>query len=196
MRKRLIALLLGVTLLLPLCAGCTQKPTPLLPGEYPMDFLFTSGAGNWATRLTLNADGSFSGLYHDSDMGDDGPGYPNGTVYLCTFSGRFEVQPTDDSSVTPLLLTEVICEVEPGTQEIKDGFLHVYTGPHGFYNQDRLSPNFLLYPPTTPTATLNQDLLSWWPGRYEINPPDTLNCYALWNADAGAGFFTDLPITN
>ena len=78
----------------------------------------------------MNADGSFSGQYHDSDKRDDGPDYPNGTVYLCSFSGRFEVQPPDDSSVTPLLLTEVTWEEEPGSQEIKDGFLYVYTGPH------------------------------------------------------------------
>ena len=189
MRKTTVALLLSLSLLF--CGGCTQPAAPSLPGEYPMDFLLSSGAGAWGTRLILNADGSFSGQYHDSDMGDDGPDYPNGTVYLCSFSGRFEVQPTDDSSVTPLLLTEVTWEEEPGTQEIKDGFLYVYTGPHGFYNGEELSPDFVLYPPTTPVSAVSDSLLSWWPLRFAENPPESLSCWALWNPEADAAFFTD-----
>ena len=191
MRKRLFTLLLTLSLLV--CGGCAQKAAPSLPGEYPMEFTFSSGAGAWRTILVLNADGTFTGRYSDSDMGDAAPAYPNGTVYLCSFSGRFDVQPTDDDSVTSLLLTELNCEEEPGTQEIKDGILYVYTGPHGFYDQEQLSPNFLLYPPATPTAALDQALLDWWPGRYHEPVGETLGCYALWNAGSGAGFFTDLP---
>ena len=33
--------------------------------------------------------GSFEGSYYDADMGDRGENYPNGTVYLCNFSGKF-----------------------------------------------------------------------------------------------------------
>ena len=188
MRKTMVALLLGLSLLF--CPGCTQTAAPSLPGEYPMDFLFSSGAGAWGTRLILNADGSFSGLYHDSDMGDDGPDYPNGTVYLCTFSGRFEVQPTDGSAIAALHLTELTCEQEPGTQEIRDGILHIYTGPHGFYNGEELSPDFVLYPPTTPVSAVSDSLLSWWPGRFEPVTPDTLGSYALENPMAGTAFFS------
>lgn len=50
---------------------------------------FSSGAGAWRTTLHLLADGTFSGLFEDSDMGDTGTAYPNGTQYISRFSGRF-----------------------------------------------------------------------------------------------------------
>ena len=51
-------------------------------------FSFSSGVGAWGTDLEVYADGSFKEVYHDSDMGVTGEGYPNGTVYLCGFSGN------------------------------------------------------------------------------------------------------------
>ena len=52
-------------------------------------FYFLSGAGAWSTELVFSSDGSFTGYYHDTDMGDCGMGYPNGTRYECDFSGTF-----------------------------------------------------------------------------------------------------------
>ena len=193
MRRKLSALLLAALLCL-LSAACDTQPAPTLPGDYPMELEFSSGAGAWRTLLILNADGSFTGHYSDSDMGDAGEDYPNGTLYLCSFSGRFEVLPTTDTGATPLHLTELTCEQEPGTQEIRDGILHVYTGPHGFYNGVELSSDFVLYPPTTPTTAASDNLLSWWPGRFEPVQPDTLGVYALENPVAGSAFFS-LPET-
>ena len=53
-----------------------------LPDVFPMELIFSSGAGAWRTTLTLNRDGSFSGSFRDSDMGDRTDDYTNGTVYL------------------------------------------------------------------------------------------------------------------
>ena len=47
-----------------------------------VEFLFTSGAGGWSTQLSLNRDGSFTGEFHDSEMGDRTEEYPNGSVYI------------------------------------------------------------------------------------------------------------------
>ena len=186
MKNRLTFLLLTVLLCLS-AAACGQAPS--LPGEYPMELEFSSGAGAWRTILILNSDGSFTGRYSDSDMGDAAPTYPNGTLYLSTFSGRFELLPADGSGIAALHLTELTCEQEPGTQEIRGGILHVYTGPHGFYNGEELSPDFVLYPPTTPVSAVSDSLLSWWPGRFEPVTPDTLGSYALENPVAGTAFF-------
>ena len=38
--------------------------------------------------LRILADGSFSGEYHDSDMGDCADDYLGGTLYYCAFTGR------------------------------------------------------------------------------------------------------------
>ena len=190
MREKLIALVLGLSLLL--CAGCTQPAAPALPGEYPMSFLFSSGAGAWGTRLILNADGSFSGLYHDSDMGDDGPGYPNGTAYMCSFTGSFLAPEQLDAHSYRLNLGSVTPERPAGEEWIENGIRYFSAGPHGLYG----GSEFILYTPDTPIAGLGEEMLSWWWGRFEADPPETLNCYALWNVETGVAFFTNLqPVT-
>ena len=80
-------LLLCVNLCAPVCAapGGTAGTLPVTP-----DFSFSSSVGSWFTALTVHTDGTFEGSYYDSDMGDTGDGYPNGIVYLSTFSGTFD----------------------------------------------------------------------------------------------------------
>jgi len=89
---------------------------------------------------------------------------------------------------------EEVTPDRPGDEEwIEDGILYVYAGPYGLYNDSidgQMSRSFVLYTPDTPNAGLDETLLSWWPSRFEESPPKTLNCYALWNADAGTAFFT------
>lgn len=51
-------------------------------------FHFSSGAGGWLTEIVISEDGSFTGHFHDSDMGD---AYPEGTRYECSFTGVFVV---------------------------------------------------------------------------------------------------------
>ena len=199
MKQKLLLAFLCLSLL---CAGCSQTTSqpqpvpPLLPDvqlEFPSEFIFSSGAGAWATILTLNADGTFEGDYHDSEMGLTGEGYPNGTVYICTFHGQFtDARPIDEYSYR-LTLDSLTADERPA-EEIRDNILYVAAGPHGLTGSDPESSaparNFVLYTPETPVAGLDEDFLSWWPGRYDENPPQTLNCYALWNTEGGFGFFT------
>ena len=49
-------------------------------GKLPSEFVFSSGAGAWATILNIESDGTFTGEYHDSDID---------TVWICEFSGKF-----------------------------------------------------------------------------------------------------------
>lgn len=51
---------------------------------------FASGSGGWGTTMTVASDGTFSGTYHDSDMGITGDDYPNGSVTISNFKGRFK----------------------------------------------------------------------------------------------------------
>ncbi len=75
--------------------------------QMPKNFTFASGAGAWATSLKLSEDGSFVGGYHDSDMGDSGDGYPNGTIYVCGFSGKFsDPEPTEYQNIYSMKLQE------------------------------------------------------------------------------------------
>ena len=60
-------------------------------------FIFSSGAGAWETDLSVDADGNFSGMFHDSEMGDTGEGYPSGSIYFSEFFGRFgQLEKVDD----------------------------------------------------------------------------------------------------
>ena len=200
MKKRIASLL--VAALLCLLTGCTPKSAPLPENEnYPMEFVFSSGAGAWGTHLTLYSDGSFTGQFSDANMGETGKNYPNGTVYHCSFTGTFTMEEPLDIHSYPMTLTEVTAEPTASEEQIVDGVLYVTAGPYGLYNDSidgdgSMSRNFMLYAPTAPVFGLDEELLSWWPGRYEQTPPETLSCWALWNMDAGTAFFTDLQITN
>ncbi len=192
--KRTLLLLLAALVCLPLFSGCTHSVAPTLPeAEYPMELLFSSGAGAWGTRLFLNADGSFEGQFSDANMGETGKGHPNGTVYLCSFTGRFSIEEKLDSLSYPLTLEEVTLDQPAGEEWIEDGVLYVNAGPYGLYNDNtdgQMSRSFVLYTPSAPVLGLDKELLSWWPGRFEPTPPETLNCFALWNVEAGTAFFT------
>ena len=85
-----------------------------LPDALPLDLTLASGAGAWCTGLTLERDGSFAGAYHDSEMGDQGEGYPNGSCYISTFSGRFgRIRQVDDHTWA-MSLEELTVQETPG----------------------------------------------------------------------------------
>ena len=108
-----MAVLLFCTALL---TGCGPKSEVSLPDDFPMDLEFSSGVGGWGTSLTLEQDGTFSGQFHDSDMGAIGEDYPNGTVYLCHFSGRFsDIEKVDEYSYS-MTLSELNCDDEGGEE--------------------------------------------------------------------------------
>ncbi len=86
-----------------------------------MDFVFSSGVGAWATSMTLEQDGTFSGAYYDADMGVYDEDYPNGTVYICDFSGRFsDIEKVDEYSYS-LRLAELDSDYEAGKEWIENG---------------------------------------------------------------------------
>lgn len=179
-----MAVLLFCTALL---TGCGPKSEVSLPDDFPMDLEFSSGVGGWGTSLTLEQDGTFSGQFHDSDMGAIGEDYPNGTVYLCHFSGRFsDIEKVDEYSYS-MTLSELNCDDEGGEEWIEDGICYVPAAPYGMEDGE----TFVLYLPDTPTDGLDEDFLSWWPGCYAPEgAPETLETYGLLNAKMGYGFFS------
>lgn len=150
---------------------------------------FSSGAGAWSTLITLNSDGSFEGIYHDSEMGISGEGYPHGSVYICAFSGQFDdIKQVNDYTYS-MTLSEITTQDNEGEEWIKDQIRYIASVPYGMEDGEE----FLLYNPETPIKELPENFLSWWPKRYlsEEEVEEILSCYGLYNKEMGYGFFTN-----
>ena len=133
------------------------------------EFGFASGVGAWSSELTFANDGIFMGSFHDSDMGDTGDGYSNGTIYVSDFSGRFEVANVINNHSVTLRL------VESGTSE-----------PIG-------NEEFILYFPGTPMSELTDDGRQWYKMPRALSDselPQTLPCYGLYNVNEANAFFS------
>lgn len=178
--KKIVALLFSLLFLLSL-SGCGEpdiiatvsttaqtEPVPTVETTVPVqtfsysdlqltEFLFSSGAGAWGTTLYIESDGSFSGTYHDSEMGNRTEEYPNGTVYHCAFYGQFgtPVQVNDDTYSLPIQVLRY--EQVPDSQQIRDGVRYCYTTAFGIEQTLEL----LLYAPGTLLDSLPMEYRQW-----------------------------------
>lgn len=165
----------------------------------PDFFYFSSNAGGWWTRIYIEGDGSFYGLYIDSDLGYSGfedmeldglPQYINSWYYrYCSFSGKLEVVQQINSLEFQLQVTDIVYDHTPGTWEemVRDGEpeVYVYTEPYGLTPADTL----YLYLPGRETADLDGECLQWI--SYSANDfeyPEQLKYWGLYNPDAHLAF--------
>jgi hypothetical protein len=167
-----------------------QLPLPKESAE----FSFLSGAGAWRTVITLNRDGTFTGRYLDSEMGETGEGYPKGSAYICDFSGKFENIKKVDEYSYQMTLTGIKTEKPVGEEWIEDGIRYVASDPHGLNDpiNEQTCTEFIFYLPDTPIDQVPEEFLIWWPYRYtqETAPKTTLSCYGILNVTTSFGFFT------
>ena len=122
-----------------------------------LTFSFSSGVGAWRTMLTISGNGSFEGTYSDSDMGDSGEGYPNGTVYLSEFQGRFSGPSKVNDYTYSVEIQEMTLAEDVGTSEIIDGTRYVYSEPYGMDGAEEI----LFYLPGAPLEELPEAYRSW-----------------------------------
>jgi len=146
-------------------------------------FTFASGAGAWATEVRMKDDGSFTGYFHDTDMGTTGIDYPHGTRYECHFSGAFSMIEKLDDFTYKLKLKELEMENVLDEEEIVEDVRIIYTGAYGFENADE----FLLYLPGRETGDLPEEFLRWIRTFGEITPQ--LTSYGLYNVNEQLGFY-------
>lgn len=147
-------------------------------------FVFSSGAGAWATTLEIQSDGSFSGTYSDSDMGDTGDDYPNGTCYQCVFTGQF-TQPEKVNDYTwSMQIDTITYEKEAGTEEIIDGVRYSYSVPYGLNDAQAI----LVYLPGAPLDELPEGYRSWITMNLTDTETTVLPFYGLYNEAQEQGF--------
>lgn len=158
--------------------------------QFEGTYAFRSGVGAWATEVTLSKDGSFTGEYHDTDMGDMNEEYPNGTVYSCVFEGKFkDLEPVDDYVFTAKL-DYIKTEEKDVSEEIIDGTRYIYSDPYGFDDADE----FEFYLPGKPMSELSEAFLSWMSCRMLPIPPAVLISPAFYNVGGQQGFeMTSIP---
>lgn len=146
------------------------------------DFIFSSGVGGWATELKVNADGSFSGSYFDSDMGETGDDYPDGVMYSCDFNGKFtEPQKVNDYTYKTTVDTITLDETS-GKEEIKDGVKYIYSDPYGLED----AKDILIYTKGAPVSELPEGYLSWV--NYSLDDDTKLPFFGIYNENGDAGF--------
>ena len=185
--KKLTAILVAVmmTVLMVTAGSAENTSTDLFAQLKGQVFEFSSGVGAWNTELTMGEKGTFTGNYHDSEMGETGEGYPDGTVYGCMFHGQFsDPQQVDDNTWT----VKVSVELDEGQvpEAIEDGIRYVTAKPYGLEKAESVT----IWLPETPVAGLPEAFMIW--SHLQDFAPDAkeLPYFAIWSEAEEAGFIS------
>jgi len=182
--KKLLALLISLALLLSCIGAFAEDGAPSFERLAGLQWEFSSGAGGWSTELTINPDGSFSGRFHDSEMGEIGDGYPNGTVYVCAFTGQMSGLEAVDGQTWRVKVDSVTPDEAPGRETIDDGIRYVTSDPYGVAADDEM----LIYLPGTPLEGFTEEMRMWAHLPGEQDPAATLEDWFLYSPKNDTGF--------
>ena len=182
MKKRL-SWMLGLVLLLGAIGAFAEGDAPTFDQLAGLEWSFSSGAGAWSTELRFAEDGSFSGEFHDSEMGEFADEYPNGTTYCCAFTGQMSVVERMDENAWTMRVDRLDLEKEPGEESIDDGVRFVTSEPYGISEGDEMT----LYLPGTPVDALTEDM-RMWAHLLGDDIPETLEDWFLYSAANESGF--------
>ena len=187
--KKWLIILMTLAMLLPAAlAGAEAAQAPTFEELSGMEWSFMSGAGGWATYMRINPDGTFTGDYHDSEMGETGEGYPNGTLYGCTFHGQLTLGEQVDEYTWKVHVDSVELDEGQVPEAIEDDVRYVTVEPYGV----GAGHDWLLYLPGAPTNALPEDFLLW---AHLIGDdiPEELPCYGLYDEADDTGFIGEEP---
>lgn len=120
-------------------------------------FGFSSGAGGWSEEFIIEKDGYFTGNYHDTDMGDTGEGYDDGTMYSSTYSGHFTDLTKINDYTYQMKLADITYKETADTVEISDNTRYIYTESYCLGGTD----TFTIYLPGTPISELPEGVYIW-----------------------------------
>lgn len=182
--KKLAALLAVVIMVMAaISAGAENASDDLLAQLKGQYFEFASGVGGWGTELTVRENGAFTGKFHDSEMGEIGEGYPDGSVYGCSFHGQFsDLKQVDEYTWTAAIRVEMDEGQVP--EAIEDGIRYVTTAPYGLEKAQTV----MIFLPGTPVDRLPEGFMMW-SHLQEIAPDaSAIPYYAIWNEADEAGF--------
>ena len=131
------------------------------------------------TDFEIEQDGSFSGTYHDSELGSTGDDYPDGTMYLCSFSGKFTNLRKINKYTYEMDMEDLTYENTPGEEEIADNMKYIYDEAYGLAGCD----TFKVYLPGTPVRDLTDEEYQWvrWANEGDGEDAETLAIQVIVN---------------
>ncbi len=160
--KRTISLFVAVFILLSLVtpAYAVSSDSVDEAGEYAYmagRYLHTSGVGGWGLEVQIQPNGCFTGNYSNTEYGMRSDNYPNGTVYLCGFSGRLsDLKKVNDYTFSAQISEHTYADT-PGEEKIIDGVRYV----NAAVGLGKVGDTVLIYTPGAPVAQLPEDFVQW-----------------------------------
>ena len=182
--KKITAWILSLILVLSAAGVCAEADMTAFEEVTGVEWSFSSGVGGWSTDLRILPDGSFSGEYHDSEMGESADEYPNGTVYCCSFTGRMVPAGQKDEHTRILRIEELRVDESQEPETIDDGIRYVAAEPYGLSKGDEM----LLYSPGTPVSILPEEMVFWTHVQDQENPSSVLETWFLSSEKNSSGF--------
>ena len=177
--KKLLILALCLALALPAAAFAGENLYETLARH---EWSFSSGAGGWSTDLRIQPDGTFTGEYHDSEMGEAAETYPEGTVYFCSFSGKLAPAEQVDEYTWKVRVEKL--EKDPGEEAIDGGIRFVPSDVYGLSEGDEM----MLYAPGKPVNGLSEEMQMWAHVTDQETPPTELETWFLCSEKNSSGF--------
>ena len=187
--KRIVLLVICLVLAISAAAAAEENLFDTLSG---IDWSFSSGVGGWYTELQIRADGSFTGSFHDSEMGEYADEYPDGTVYFCAFSGQMSLAEQVSENTWKIRVEKL--EKEQGVEEIADGIHYVPADVYGISEGDEM----VLYRPGTPASVLTEEMRLWAHVSEQETSQTELENWFLSSEKNDSGFvgYAPVPLAN
>ncbi len=183
--RRAIAWIL--TLMMGMTCAFAEPSESLFARLEGVEWIFSSGAGGWSTDMRILPDGSFSGEYHDSEMGELAEEYPNGTVYCCSFTGQMSPVGQVDENSWRIRVDALRVDESQEKEAVDEGIRFVFAEPYGISEGDEM----LLYRPGAPVEGFTEEMMMWahLPGPEEgVSELETWFLYSKENDSGFVGF--------
>lgn len=180
--KKLIALVLTLVLALGASLACAEQKENVFDSFRNVYWMFASGAGGWSSEMSIEPDGTFAGEYHDSEIGETGENYPDGTLYLCAYTGKMSVVEKVNDYTWKIRVDEL--KPNPVQESIVEGIRYMPTEPYGLTEGDEM----LLYAPGTPVSTFAEEVLLWTHVNELETVPAELPEWFLYSEKNDSGF--------
>ena len=189
--KRIVIPAVVLALVLAVFAEAEAGKAPSFEDFGDLEWTYSSGVGGWFTSMKIQPDGTFAGQYHDSEMGEMGDDFPDGTVYGCLFHGRLSMAGQADGNAWRVHVDSVELDEGQVPEAIEDGIRYVTCDPAGVV----AGHDMTLYLPGTPVSDLPEGFQFWAFAANGGWGAEALPCYGLYDEQADTGFIGEAAVS-